>query len=177
MQKAVFFDRDGIINKIIVRSDGYVSSPRKFEEFVFIDGIKELMEKLKEDNFLNIIITSQPEIYRGLLKIEELERIHSHMNEILPIDDIFVCLHDDCHNCDCRKPKPGMLIEAMKKWDIDLSKSFMVGDSPKDIEVGRNVGCKTILLETQYNINKKIHPHFKVQSILDIFNIINANSD
>ena len=178
MNKAIFLDRDGIINKIIVRENEYISSPRKFEEFVFIDGINELLLKLKEKNYLAIIITNQPEIFRGLLEMEELERMHKAILEILTIDDIFMCFHDNQHNCECRKPKPGMLLQAAKKWDIDLSESFILGDSAKDIESGKRAWCNTILLETQYNINNEINPHFRIKSILEAFDIISdAESD
>ncbi len=162
MRKAIFFDRDGVINKVILK-DGKPFSPRKFEEFKLLDGIREVLERFKAEGFLNIVITNQPDVARGMMDWETVEKIHKFIEENLPIDDIFVCPHDDIDNCHCRKPKPGMLLEAAKKWHINLKESFMIGDSWKDIEAGRAAGCATILLNNLYN--KKVEADFRVRDI------------
>lgn len=150
MKQAIFLDRDGVINSTIIK-EGKPFSPRKFEDFKLIDGIKDILERFRARGLLNIIVTNQPDIARGLMKKEELQKMHNLIMEKLPVDDIFICPHDDADNCNCRKPKPGMLLEAAKKWDIDLSESFMIGDSWKDIEAGRNAGCTTLLIDSPYN--------------------------
>lgn len=150
MKQAIFLDRDGVINSTIIK-EGKPFSPRKFEDFEFVDGIKNVLERFKTEGLLNIVVTNQPDIARGLMKKEELRKMHNLIRENLPVDDIFICPHDDADNCNCRKPKPGMLLEAAKKWDIDLSESFMIGDSWKDIEAGRNAGCTTLLIDSPYN--------------------------
>jgi len=162
MKKAIFLDRDGVINKAILK-EGKPFSPRRFEEFKLFDGIREVLEKFKKKDFLNIIVTNQPDIARGLIERETLEKMHKFIKENLPIDDIFVCPHDDIANCHCRKPKPGMLLEAAKKWDINLNESFIIGDSWKDIEAGKAVGCATILLDNLYN--KEAEPDFRARDI------------
>jgi D-glycero-D-manno-heptose 1,7-bisphosphate phosphatase len=154
MKQAVFFDRDGVINKVILRN-GKPFSPRKFEEFELSDGIKEILEKLKRKDFINIIITNQPDLTRHLVQQKELQKMHDLIRAKLPVDDIFVCPHDDGDNCNCRKPKPGMLLEAAEKWDIDLSNSFLIGDQWKDMEAGKAAGCVTIVLDYVYNQDVK----------------------
>lgn len=162
MKKAIFLDRDGVINRVILNG-GEPFSPRRFREFEFLDGIKEVLEKFKEVGFINIIITNQPDIARGLIEWEISEKMHKVIRENLPIDDIFVCPHDDIDQCPCRKPKPGMLLEAAKKWDIDLKSSFLIGDQWKDIGAGKNAGCATILISYPYN--KKVNPDFRVNNL------------
>jgi len=99
---------------------GKPSSPRKIEEFQLLPNVEEYLKNFKEIGFLNIVFTSQPDISRGLLKTEDLEKMHKIIKETLPVDEIKFCPHDDKDNCNCRKPKPGLIIEAAKKWSIDL---------------------------------------------------------
>jgi len=148
-KKAVFLDRDGVINK----EKNFVTS---WEEFEFIDGIFENIKKLNKAGFLVIVVTNQSGISRGFYTEETLKEIHDKMIKIMEnngahIDDIFYCPHYD-DNCSCRKPNPGMILEAAKKYNIDLSKSWVVGDSERDIEAGRRAGCKTILVKVNTNI-------------------------
>ena len=150
MKRAVFLDRDGIINKVIPEN-GKAGSPKCFEEFEFISEISIQIDRIKEAGFLAIVCTNQPDISRGKMSIQELEKMHSKIRSELSIDDIFVCPHDDKDNCFCRKPKPGMILNAMKKYNIDLIQSFFIGDSWKDIEAARNAGCRGILITTSYN--------------------------
>jgi len=169
MRKAIFFDRDGVISKAILREDKPFS-PRRFEEFEFIDGIKDVLERFQAEGFLNIVVTNQPDIARGLIQRKELEKMHNLIREELPVDDIFVCPHDEQDNCGCRKPKPGMVFEATQKWDIDLNASFMVGDTWKDIEAGKTAGCATILLDNSYN--KEIEADFRAGDVVSAMKII-----
>lgn len=169
MKRAIFLDRDGVINKVTLK-EGKPFSPRRFEKFELFDGIREVLEKSKREGFLNIIITNQPDITRGLIKWETLEKMHKFIKENLPIDDIFVCPHDDIDNCQCRKPRPGMLLEAAKKWDIDLKDSFLIGDQWKDIETGKKAGCITILIDYLYN--KEVESDFRVNNLHSAIEII-----
>lgn len=171
MKKAIFLDRDGVINRVILKGDKPFS-PRRFGEFGFLDGIKEVLGKFKEVGFINIIITNQPDIARGLIEPEISEKMHKVIRENLPIDDIFVCPHDDIDQCPCRKPEPGMLLEAAKKWDIDLKSSFLIGDQWKDIEAGKSAGCVTILISCPYN--KRANPDFRVNNLSSAAEIIFA---
>jgi len=148
--RAIFLDRDGTLNEIIYRN-GKPESPRYFSEFKFIDGIYNVIFTFKSIGYYIIIATNQPDIARNKLTMLELGRMHSYINEKLPIDDILVCPHDDKDNCSCRKPKPGMLLDAAKKYNLDLSRSFMIGDSLKDMGAAKNAGCKGILIDAPYN--------------------------
>jgi D-glycero-D-manno-heptose 1,7-bisphosphate phosphatase len=150
LKKAIFLDRDGVINKVLL-NNGKPFSPRWFNEFELLPEIENALNFFKEAKFMNIVITNQPDIARGLMKWEELEKMHVFMKEKLLIDDIMVCPHRDKDNCLCRKPKPGALLEAAKKWDIDLKESFFVGDTWKDAMAGEQAGCKTILIDRPYN--------------------------
>ena len=154
-QKAIFLDRDGTINK-------YVGFLRKEEEFELIDGVAEAVKKINQSGYLAIVVTNQPVIARGEVTFEGLETIHNKMETLLGkegayLDGIYFCPHHP-HNgyegeilelkieCECRKPKPGMLMQAAADFNIDLSESWMVGDSRSDVEAGVNAGCKTALL-------------------------------
>lgn len=154
-QKAVFLDRDGTINR-------YVGFLRNIDDFELIDGVAEAIRKINESGYLAIIVTNQPVIARGEVTLEELQEIHNKMETMLGqegafVDAIYYCPHHPDKGfegerpeykmvCDCRKPKPGMLVEAAKKYNVDLSQSYMVGDGKNDVEAGKAAGCKTILV-------------------------------
>ncbi|MEW6607764.1 MAG: HAD family hydrolase [bacterium] len=154
MKRALFLDRDGVINKEIERDGGFFS-PRCFDDFELLPGVKEALEMAKSAGLLIIVITNQPDISRGLMNQAELEKMHKEMMARLPIDDLFVCPHSDEDKCDCRKPKPGALLQAAEKWDIDLKNSYFVGDSWKDMEAGKKVHCTTFLIQKGYNKDVK----------------------
>lgn len=172
MKKAIFLDRDGVINKVIIR-DGTISSPWKVEEFEFLPDVRQILENFKKLGFLNIIFTNQPDVKRGFLPIAELEKMHEALLKFLPVDEIKFCLHDNSDKCSCRKPKPGMILEASDKWDIDLEKSYVIGDSKKDIEAGIAAGCKTFLLKREYNKDVNRNYNFAVDNLKEAIKIIN----
>jgi D-glycero-D-manno-heptose 1,7-bisphosphate phosphatase len=116
------------------------------------------------------IISNQPDISRGFIIDGTTEKINDMIKKNLPIDDIVVCPHDDWHNCDCRKPKPGMIVSLSKKFGIDLKESFLIGDNWKDIKAGKKVGCKNILIKKDYN--KGVEADYKVENLNDAVNII-----
>jgi len=141
MSKAVFLDRDGVINKKI--ENGYVKS---ISDFKILEGVKETLQELKNLGYLLIVITNQQGVGKDLMSENDLEKIHEHMLKELPeIDDIFYCPHLD-GTCNCRKPKNGMLLGAKEKWNINLNNSWMIGDSESDIICGKSVGCKTVFI-------------------------------
>jgi len=145
MRKAVFLDRDGVINRSPPEHD-YV---KRWEEFHFLPGVPEAIKKLNRAGFLTIVVSNQRGIARGLFTEEDLEDIHNRMLDELRssgahIDAIYHCPHDVDEGCGCRKPEPGMILRAAKDHDIDLACSFMVGDSTADVEAGRRAGVRTI---------------------------------
>ncbi|MFZ0197716.1 MAG: HAD-IIIA family hydrolase [Candidatus Sulfotelmatobacter sp.] len=149
-QRAVFLDRDGVINRAFVR-EGKPFPPPTPQELEILPGVPEALRELKSHGFELLVVTNQPDVGRGKQSREVLDAMHQGLLERLPLDDILVCCHTERDQCDCRKPLPGMLLEAARKHNIDLSSSFMVGDRWRDIEAGYNAGCKTILIDYGYS--------------------------
>ena len=146
---AVFLDRDGIINRAVVR-DGKPYPPAGPGEVEILAGAIASLERLAESGYVLIGITNQPDVARGTQSREIVESIHRLIQSSLPVREIFVCFHDDIDNCDCRKPKPGLILQATKKYGLDLTKSWMVGDRWKDITAGQIAGLKTIFVDYHY---------------------------
>ena len=164
-KKAVFLDRDGVINRSITK-EGKPYPPTSVAEVEVLRGVPDALERLKDAGFLLICVTNQPDVARGTQKREKVESIHKCLLESLCLDEILVCYHDDNDGCQCRKPLPGMLLDAAGRFAIDLKKSFMVGDRWRDIEAGQNAGCRTILIEYDYNEKGPSEPpDMKVDSL------------
>jgi D-sedoheptulose 7-phosphate isomerase len=163
--RAVFLDRDGVINRAFVR-DGKPLPPPTIQELEILPGVAEALRDLKQHGYKLLVVTNQPDVGRGTLSRQMLDEMHRQLSTQLPLDDIFVCCHTDKDNCDCRKPLPGMLLEAARKHNIDLAASFMVGDRWRDIEAGYNAGCKTILIDYGYSERPPDHlPDVRVGSL------------
>jgi histidinol-phosphate phosphatase family protein len=147
MNRAVFLDRDGVINRK-PREGDYVT---RWEDFHLLPGVIEGIARLKQAGFSVIVVTNQRCVAKGLMSVAELEQMHRRMSELLAqgranIDGIYYCPHEIDPPCECRKPAPGMLLDAARSRNIELSASWMIGDSDIDIEAGKNAGCKTALL-------------------------------
>ena len=161
-QKAIFLDRDGTINN-------YVGFLRNIDEFELMDGAAEAIKLINQSGYLAIVVTNQPVIARGEVTYSQLDEIHKKMETLLGdegcyIDGLYFCPHHPHKgyegeipelkfDCECRKPKPGMLLKAAKEFNIDLSQSFMIGDGDNDVLAGKNAGCKTILLGNSDNVD------------------------
>jgi len=150
LRRAVFLDRDGVVNRVIMR-DGRPYPPSSLAELEVAPETAPALKELKDRGFELVIITNQPDVARGLQSRDTVESINRALKSSLPLDDILVCYHTDKDNCECRKPKPGLLFEAARKHNIDLARSFMVGDRWRDIDAGHNAGCTTILVDNSYN--------------------------
>jgi D-sedoheptulose 7-phosphate isomerase len=150
---AVFLDRDGVLNRAVVR-DGKPYPPASLKELEILPNVASALRDLKAHGFAVYIITNQPDVARGNQTRETIEAMHQSLAASLPIDDIFVCYHDDTDNCECRKPKPGLLFEAQRKYNLDLAQSYMVGDRWRDIDAGHAAGCTTILIDYGYRERK-----------------------
>ena len=150
---AVFLDRDGVLNRAVVR-DGKPYPPASLKELEILPNVASALRDLKAHGFAVYIITNQPDVARGNQTRETIEAMHKSLAASLPIDDIFVCYHDDTDNCECRKPKPGLLFEAQRKYNLDLAQSYMVGDRWRDIDAGHAAGCTTILIDYGYRERK-----------------------
>jgi len=164
MTKAIFLDRDGVINQ--ERKD-YV---KKVEEFIILENVSNAINLIKNHNFLVIIITNQSAVNRKLLTIENLNKIHKKLQNYLKIhntsfDGVYFCPHTPNQNCNCRKPKPGLIIQAVNDFKIEISKSFMIGDSKTDIQAAENAGCKGILLKKNQTLLEAVVDLFESEKI------------
>jgi len=146
LRPAVFLDRDGVLNRALVR-DGVPHPPHDLSEFELLPGVPEALARLAAAGFALVVVTNQPDVARGSLAPALLDAMHTELRRHVNLDDIRSCRHDDAHDCACRKPKPGMLVAAAHDYEIDLTQSFMVGDRWRDIEAGRRAGCKTVLVD------------------------------
>jgi D-glycero-D-manno-heptose 1,7-bisphosphate phosphatase len=168
LNKAVFLDRDGVLNHAII-INGLPYAPASVNELTIPDGARAALEKLKKANFLLIVVTNQPDVARGKTPLSAVEEINHKMQQLLPVDDFFVCFHDDKDNCHCRKPLPGLLLDAARKYTIDLKSSFMVGDRWKDMAAGEAAGCKTIWMKQDYMEKSPINPpDFIAESLSEV---------
>jgi D-glycero-D-manno-heptose 1,7-bisphosphate phosphatase len=161
----LFLDRDGVINRAIVR-DGRPYSPGNIAELEILPGVESALQRSHQLGFANIIITNQPDVARGSQSRGSIDEMHRWLCRRLPIDDVFVCFHDDADGCHCRKPRPGLLVEAAAKHGLDLAGSFVIGDRWRDIDAGAAAGCRTILIDYGYNERAPDHqPNARVSSL------------
>ena len=147
--RAIFLDRDGVVNKAIVRK-GKPYSPTTLEELIIVPEAPELLELLRVSGFKLVVVTNQPDVARGKITRSTVDAMNRYLCRVLPLDAVEICDHDDADHCDCRKPKPGLLMRAARTHAINLSESFMVGDRWSDIEAGRRAHCCTILIGDGY---------------------------
>jgi D-glycero-D-manno-heptose 1,7-bisphosphate phosphatase len=147
--RAVFLDRDGVINKAIVRR-GKPYPPNTLDDFIYIPGAVRAIKNLRQAGYLVIVVTNQPDVATGVQEREIVESMHKKLYQDMLCDDIKVCYHLDEDICSCRKPKPGMLLQAALEWGIELSASFMVGDRWRDIGAGNAAGCSSYFIDYQY---------------------------
>lgn len=154
---AVFLDRDGVLNRPIIR-DGRPYPPATLEEFSILPGVPEACEALRRAGYLLLVVTNQPDIARGVQDRAVVDEIHQVLLRTLPIDAVYVCPHDDEDGCDCRKPGPGMLLEAAWDRNLNLGSSVMVGDRWRDVEAGRRAGCRTVFVDRGYREPAPMEP-------------------
>ena len=164
MTKAIFLDRDGVINQ--ERKD-YV---KKLDEFIILDKTSDAINIIKNQGFLVIIITNQSPINRKLLSVETLNKIHEKLQSYLErydtsFDGVYFCPHTPSENCECRKPKPGLILQAVIDFQIDLSESYMIGNSETDMLAARNAGCKGILLKKDQTLLEVVVDLFESEKI------------
>ncbi len=167
MARAVFLDRDGVVVRAMIR-DGKPYPPENLDE-VQIDPDAELaLSGLQRAGYLLILITNQPDVARGRQDRAVVEAINNYLCARLPIDDCFVCYHDDDDRCDCRKPRPGMILCAAERHRIELKTSFLIGDRWRDIEAGHAAGCRTVLIDRGYRERRPAQsPDATVISLMD----------
>ena len=171
MRRAVFLDRDGVINRALVR-DGKPYPPATLDSLEILPGVPAALEALHGAGWLLIVVTNQPDVARGSVRREDVELIHAYLRKQLPIDQFRTCYHDSADNCRCRKPSPGALLDAAQEHGIDLTRSYMVGDRWRDTEAGVEAGCKTIFLDYGYAEKQPKGFNHRVRSLAEAANII-----
>ena len=172
-RRAVFLDRDGVINQSKV-ADGKPYPPTSLDEFVIFPGVVEACRKLKAAGFLVVVATNQPDVGRGTLKREVVEAIHDHMRRTLQLDRVEVCYHSGRGDsqCECRKPQPGMLQRAAHELKIDLRRSWMIGDRWRDIDCGHAAGCRTVFIDHGYEERLNQQPDFRARNLMEAAEVI-----
>ena len=140
---AVFLDRDGVLNEAFVRN-GVPTPPQSVEDFRLLPGVAGACADLRRLGFVLVVVTNQPDIARGSQTRAEVDRMHHRLRSLVSLDEICVCPHDDSDACACRKPRPGMLLDAAERLDLDLTRSASIGDRWRDIEAARRAGVKAI---------------------------------
>lgn len=171
MSKAVFLDRDGVINRCIVR-EGKPFAPRAVDEFEILPGVAEAVAELQRAGYLAIVATNQPDVGKGLQSHAKVEAMHELLRQRVPVDGIEVCFHVDADRCDCRKPKPGMLLRAAKARNVRLELSWMIGDRWRDVEAGQAAGCRTIFIDHGYEERRPARPDRIVRSLPEAVPIV-----
>jgi len=162
MKKAVFIERDGILNEVKAGPKHQVA-PLTLEEFKLNKAAEPALQKLKKAGFVLIVTTNQPGLSRGYQSRREMDRMHEIVRRTFPLDDLLVCPHDESDHCPCRKPRPGLLIEAAFKWHLNLDHSFVISDKWQDSEAARTAGCTSLLLKSPWVGN--VHHDFVLPSI------------
>jgi D-glycero-D-manno-heptose 1,7-bisphosphate phosphatase len=165
MVRAVFLDRDGVLNRTEVQG-GAPRPPATLAELTLLPGVPEALTLLASHGLRLVVVTNQPDVARGAARTEDVEAIHAHLLATLPLDAVFACYHDDRDACDCRKPRPGMLLAAAAAHAIELDRSFLVGDRWRDIEAGRAAGCETFLLAQPYSEPERCSPDHTATDLL-----------
>lgn len=170
MRRAIFFDRDGVINNAVLRK-GRPYSPIDWSEFSWVSGIQYVSQKLKEAGFLLFCITNQPDVGRRLQDHSMIEAFHQYILENLPLEKIYACY--DCNDENpLRKPKPGMILELCKQYELDLEDCWVVGDRWKDVDAGNAAGCRTIFLDYGYDEALKSTPDYIISDLHELISLI-----
>ncbi len=171
MSRAVFLDRDGVINEAYIRY-GKPYPPQNLLEVKILQGVEPALAYLRSTGWRTIVVTNQPDVRRGLISRTDVESINESLLSQLDIDDFRVCYHDDSDGCQCRKPLPGLILQAAADYDINISESFVIGDRWRDIEAGNAAGCKTIFIDYKYKERQPKKIDYVVSCLAEAVNII-----
>jgi len=177
-RRAVFLDRDGVLNRPVVR-DGLPFPPASLGEFQLYPDVAEGCQQLKEAGFLLVVVTNQPDVGRGTQSRESVEAIHAKLRADIPaLDGVEVCFHAGSSHgepCDCRKPKPGMLLRAAATHGIDLKRSYLIGDRWRDVDCAHAAGCRAVFIDHGYREALRENPDFTVTTFREAVAIILQN--
>jgi D-glycero-D-manno-heptose 1,7-bisphosphate phosphatase len=167
LRSGVFLDRDGVLNRVVVGEDGIPHPPASTADVELLQGVDGACAALRAMGHMLVIVTNQPDVARGTQSREVVEGINKLVCDRLGIDHVRVCYHDDRDGCACRKPQPGLIVDAAKELGIDREASFMIGERSRDIEAGKRAGCLTVLVGDGYGESLVSKPDAKVASLAD----------
>jgi D-glycero-D-manno-heptose 1,7-bisphosphate phosphatase len=170
-RRAVFLDRDGVLIRTLVR-DGKPFAVGTLAELEILPGVGEALQRLRDAGFLNIVVTNQPDVGTGKVERATVDDMHAHLMKELALDTVKVCFHTEADGCDCRKPRPGMLLAAAREYAIDLEASHMVGDRWRDIAAAQAVRCKAYFVDCGYREKRPEKPYLAVKSLPEAADII-----
>lgn len=163
-RRAVFLDRDGVINRSnVVKGKPY--APRQLSKFRLLPGAAEAVVDLKAAGFLVVVVTNQPDVGHGLIGQDTLDAMHRKLRAKVPVDGVMVCAHRQDEGCSCRKPKPGLIRQAMRRWGIKAAGSYMIGDRWNDVVAGHSAGLYTVFVDRGYSEALPIKPDLTVRSL------------
>lgn len=171
MRRALFLDRDGIVDELVFyESSGEWEAPRRIEDLRMIDGVRDSLQRFVDAGWLLFVVTNQPSAAKGKTSLESLREVNDAVTAVLPIARSYVCFHHPNEGCDCRKPKPFFLHEAAREFGVELAQSWMVGDQDSDLACGRAAGCKVALIEHHGSAHKRgaIEPDLRVGDLSEL---------
>jgi D-glycero-D-manno-heptose 1,7-bisphosphate phosphatase len=176
MRPGIFLDRDGVINRTMIRARKPYP-PSSLAELELLPGVSAALRALKAGGYCLVIVTNQPDIARGTVSRGVVDSMNDWLRQVLPLDAVLMCSHDDSDKCQCRKPLPGLIIQAARELHVECTKSYMIGDRWRDIEAGRRAGCKTIFIDNGYDERAPQSFDLRANSLRDAARIIlHANS-
>ena len=176
MKRAVFLDRDGVINKSLVLN-GIPIPPRSLDQLEILPGVIEGLEILRKSEFELVVVTNQPDVPRGQMLKSIVEAIHMNLEAELRIHHFYTCFHDDKDDCQCRKPKPGLLKQAAGELNLNLQGSFMVGDRWRDVLAGQSAGCRCFFIDNLLDERQPVPPFIRVSSLFEAAQLIIKESN
>jgi D-glycero-D-manno-heptose 1,7-bisphosphate phosphatase len=165
LPRAAFFDRDGVLNRALIRNHKPYP-PQTLDDFSIVDGAKDALDRLKALGYAIFVVSNQPDVARGTQDRAVVERMNAVLRDALPVDEIYTCFHDDKDDCECRKPKPGLILRAAEEHGVDLRHSFMIGDRWRDVAAGQRAGVRTVFLDYDYDERQPDPPADKTVSKL-----------
>jgi D-glycero-D-manno-heptose 1,7-bisphosphate phosphatase len=172
-RRAVFLDRDGVNNRAVIRN-GIPCPPASLQDLAILPRVSEALDALKARGYALVVVTNQPDVARGASSKDAVDLIHAKLKAELCLDAILTCFHDSIDDCECRKPKPGLLFRAARDLGIDLASSFMVGDRWRDMEAGARAGCRTFFIDEGYQERQPVTWDFRVGSLHEAAGIVLA---
>jgi D-glycero-D-manno-heptose 1,7-bisphosphate phosphatase len=171
MRPAIFLDRDGVINRPLIR-ERKPYPPLCLEELEILPGVRDALSALKSAGYCLVVVTNQPDIARGAVPRTVVDNMNGWLTSVLPLDAVLTCAHDDVDHCECRKPLPGLITQAARDLQLECTASYMIGDRWRDIEAGRRAGCKTFFIDCGYDEQLPQSYDFRVSSLLEAARII-----